>query len=52
MSAAGTERCDDEDCVICYPMFTRTGRAVTPGELEEWAEEAEAGYDVDRLLDR
>jgi hypothetical protein len=42
----GTERCEDEDCVICYPLVTRTGHVVTPDELEEWAEQASAGYEL------
>jgi hypothetical protein len=31
---------------------TQTGRAITDAEVEKYAAEAEAGYDVDELLSR
>lgn len=47
-----TERCDDPECMICYPLVTRTGRVLTDDDIQRFADEAEQGYEVEKLRER
>lgn len=35
------ENCDDPECLICYPLVTKTGRVITVEELTRWADQAQ-----------
>lgn len=41
------EKCGDLNCLTCYPLTTRTGKVITQDDLDVWAAEAEAGYDLE-----
>lgn len=42
------KECGDPGCLICHPPVTKTGKVITEAELEAWAAEAEAGYNIGR----
>jgi hypothetical protein len=47
-----TERCDDPECMICYPLVTRTGRVLSEDDIQALADEAEHGYDIGVIKER